>query len=73
MMEIVHPVAEPIEPLFLVGKTEEEALSICLQAKRPCRVTRRGDERLIVTADYRPERINLRIVDGKVYGIDPAG
>lgn len=52
-----------------VGLTEEDAIAKAEQAGRRCRVVRRDDQSLPATRDYRPNRLNFTVKDGKVISV----
>lgn len=50
----------------LLNKTEAEAVALAEAAGRTVRVIERDGNALVVTADLRPNRLNLVVVDGIV-------
>jgi hypothetical protein len=54
----------------LIGLTEEDAIEILKDEGWRVRITVRDGKYYIVTRDYRLDRVNLQIVDGKVNKID---
>jgi hypothetical protein len=53
-------------PKNLVGLTEEDAKAKITALGMKCRVRNRDGERFMGTCDYRLDRVNLSISDGKV-------
>lgn len=53
-------------PKNLVGLTEESAKAKITELGMKCRVRNRDGETFMGTCDYRLDRINLSITDGKV-------
>ena len=56
-------------PSSFVGLTEEEANAKAIKADLPHRVINRDGQSLPVTRDYRPERLNFTIENGKVTAV----
>lgn len=52
-----------------VGSSEDEVKAAIIESGRIWRVTQRDGKAMIVTRDYRPDRIGLQIVDGIVVGM----
>lgn len=50
----------------LVGLTEEDAKTKITAAGLKCRVRNRDGQAFVGTCDYRMDRVNLSITDGKV-------
>ncbi len=68
----VDVVAEEIDPnseQAYIGKTEKAAGELAEANELPWRVVEREGEKLPVTMDYRPERLNFFIKDGKVFKV----
>ena len=57
---------EMVFPQTLVGKMEDEAIALIKAKGLKCRITRRDDKYFRCTRDYRRDRINLAINNGKV-------
>lgn len=53
-------------PSSFIGLTEEEAAAKATKADLPSRVIKRDGQSLPVTRDYRPERLNFTVENGKV-------
>lgn len=56
------------QKLPLEGKTLKDATALVEEAGGSVRVTRRDGVAYVVTCDYRTDRYNLYLVDGKVTG-----
>lgn len=54
----------------VVGKTKEVAEDLCKKAGLRMRVVNENGTPRIVTADYRTDRVNVTVVDGKVTKAD---
>lgn len=50
----------------IIGKSLREAAEVLNSAEISFRITRRDKTNYVVTRDYRPERVNLQLDDGKV-------
>lgn len=50
----------------LIGKSEKEVVDALTAAKAVWRIKQRDNQRFVGTMDYRPNRYNLSITDGKV-------
>jgi len=57
----------------LVGRTEQEAAALAQDAGCTVRVVRRDGEGLFVTEDFRPDRINVAVRDGRVTAVESLG
>jgi len=56
-------------PSSFIGLTEEQASAKATKADLPHRVIMRDGQSLPVTRDYRPERLNFTIENGKVTAV----
>ena len=61
-----QPSGEVPTPSSFVGLTLEEAEAKATKADLPHRVIKRDGQSLPVTRDYRPERLNFTVENGKV-------
>jgi hypothetical protein len=61
---VVNPAAD-LAP-DLVGLDEHDARSRCEAAGLACRVTKQDGQGMVGTMDYRPDRIGLVLLSGKV-------
>jgi hypothetical protein len=52
-----------------IGLDEQAALKLAAELKRPFRVVSRDGERLMVTKDFRPERINATVMKGVITAV----
>ena len=52
-----------------LGLTEEEAVAKAEEAGRRWRVVKRDDQSFPVTRDYRPDRLNFTVKDGKITNV----
>jgi hypothetical protein len=50
----------------IVGKTLDQAKALCESAGMRLRITREDGEAKIVTMDYRTDRVNVHLENGKV-------
>jgi hypothetical protein len=57
----------------LVGKEETEASQICENSGHKMRVMSKDGESYLVTCDYRTDRINVNVIDGKISSISGIG
>jgi hypothetical protein len=69
--QTTSPASSPATPAHLelddyVGMTEDEALAAAAAAGIECRVMSRDDQQMTVTLDFRPDRVNLVVVGGRV-------
>lgn len=60
---------EDFAPQSLVGMTLEKAQKACDERDLPHRVVEIDGEPQIVTRDFRPERINFAVKEGKVIAV----
>lgn len=58
---------------LIVGKTEEEAKTICSQMGFIFRVTIRDNKPHVVTMDLKNNRVNVSVLEGKVVYINGIG
>lgn len=61
--------SEDVRSLVWLGLTEQEAMAAIRAAGRPVRVVMRDGEGLAATMDYREDRVNLTITEGRVTAI----
>lgn len=68
--------AEPVQPLtcdnasqMVVGMDKSQAVQFIKESGFSARIIREDGESFIVTKDYRLDRMNLEIKDGKVLGL----
>ena len=54
----------------LIGLPLQQVQAACDAAKVPHRVVERDGEPLPATMDYRPERLNFKVKDGKVTAVN---
>lgn len=62
-----------LNPAGLLGKTEDEAKQVCENYGYKLRVTNKDGTSFIVTADYRTDRINVSVTNGKISAINGIG
>lgn len=62
----IKPNSSTIELASLIGKSEKEAVTTIAAAGMIPRVVYRNGQSFMGTAEYRPDRMNLRIEDDKV-------
>lgn len=57
----------------IIGKTIEEARETLASAGKTIRVTMKDGEAAVVTRDFRTDRLNVEIRDGKITGLRGIG
>lgn len=54
----------------LIGLSKDAAMGKLTALRKTYRVVKEDGEAFIITCDYRPDRVNLTIVSGKVSQVD---